>query len=361
MSFIGRPSITIDLRTRRRIFSVLVLIAFCIATMGVSKKASAANIPIVVTQCSTCEDQLALQDAALEYFQTYTGSTPPGYAAGVVGPPSGLYCHSGNDYTVLLVVSSAVPMSGTFYTCWTVPRSTQVKGKLTAGLGGGTTPSVQTVLPISATTSAEAIAADNMLLHRSVPGGAISLPSTTLTWLNADAQELPLSLIPSQFVLVDTGNTVWHMLLGLLGIPQVTYADFTNLQTGQTFRIYANDTITVTDMDGYSAQVQWNPMVGNGWVYVPGSLRDPKGNPVPNSADNLPPAPTPTPGGSPQPPLIVSVPGGQTIVIVPWYNNPTPGGSVTVGPAPALPDGPPAATEPPPSFGCATLDCVVTV
>jgi hypothetical protein len=354
-------SIAIRLKDRRRIYSTLAMIVFCVATLGVSGKASATNIPIVVTQCSTCKDQPGLQAAALGYFQTYTGATPPGYAGGVVGPPSGLYCHSGADYTVLLVVSSAVPMSGTFYTCWTVPRSTQVKGKLTAGLGAGTTPSVQKVLPITATTSAEAIAADNILLHRSVPGGSISLPSTTLTWLNADAPELPQSLIPSQFVLVDTGNTVWHMLLGLVGIPQVTYADFRNLQTGQVFRVYAGDTITVTDNDGYSAQVQWNPMVGNGWVYVPGSLHDPKGNPVPNSADNLPPAPIPTPGGSSQPPLIVSVPGGQTIVIVPWYNNPTPGGTVTVGPGSFLPDGPPAPTEPPPSFGCATLDCVATV
>jgi hypothetical protein len=132
MTFLESPYSSIRQGSRRKFFSTLVLIAVCATTMGVSKKASGANIPVVVTQCSTCVDQPGLMGAAVQYFQTYTGAIPPGYAGGVVGPPSGLYCNTGDDYTVLLVVSSAVPLSGSFYNLLDSPALNSANGKVSS-------------------------------------------------------------------------------------------------------------------------------------------------------------------------------------------------------------------------------------
>jgi hypothetical protein len=233
------------------------------------------------------------------------------------------------------------------------------KGPSLNGLGGGNTQSVQTVLPISALTTAQAIAADNAVLHRSTPGGDITLPyGNGLTWLNAAAIELPESEIAGVMLLTKIGTSWWHGLQTLFtGMPQVTYGVFTNTETGQSFTIYAGDSITVTDHDGYSAQVTWNPLGPSPhWLYVPGSLKDPKGNSVPNAADNLPPGPAPAPGGTHQPggAVVVALPGGPSQSIIPVYNDPTPGGKVIVDPCPYGCQEP---SPPPPTAGCSNLGC----
>lgn len=299
-----------------------------------------ANIPVVVTTCSTCEDQPELQIVAAAYLNTWVGKTPPGYA-GIVSLPGGLNdCGSGQGTaTTLFVISTAVPLSQTFYACYI--SGPHGAGKLVAAT-------------IGPATTAGAIAADNAVLHRSVPEGSLTLPGN-ITWTNtSDPPEVAEAWVQGALILTDTGTSFWHGLSNLPNMPQVTFGKFLNTQTNTTFEIYAGDTITVTDANGYSAQVEWNPLVSPPWKYVAGSLRY-KGQAVPNTA-NLPPGPSPSNGGAFQGvgPITITLPGGPTQTITPVYDNTTPGGSVSIGP---LMDTGPGGSSPPPDAGCANPDC----
>lgn len=336
------------------------LIAIALAFLGFvanSKAEAQTTIPVAVIACSTCQSSTDLQNAASGWFFQWTTLTPPGYV-GVVSPPVGLSCHQQTSTaTVLFVISTAVPISASFYTCWTKSVSTQVVGPLkqgkgkgavaAGGLGGGNTQSVQTVQPTGPLSTATAIAIDNAILVRAATGGNVTLP-TGVGLTTSDAIEIPESYVAGVLVLTSTGSNWWHGLTSLFtGMPQVTYGVFVNTQTGQSFTIYAGDTITVTDQDGYSAQFTWNPAGPSPhWIYVNGSLRK-NGQPVPN-ANNVPPGPTPSPGGNAQPggALNVALPGGIVITVYPMMNNPTPGGNVTVEP------NPPGAPPPTPNAQC---------
>jgi hypothetical protein len=103
-----------------------------------------------------------------------------------------------------------------------------------------------------------------------------------------------------------------------------------NMATHQTFTLWSGDTVKVTDSNGFTALFQWIPTVNPPWIYKAGSLRDKSGNPVDDGTA----APKPTTGGSPQPtsPVTITLPGGPSLTVLPFYNNPTPTGVITVSP-----------------------------
>lgn len=293
--------------------------------IGLGDNVEAANIPVAVTTCATCGNQANLKAAAVAYLQTWMYNTPPGYA-GVISPPVAVPngCGQGTDgATILLVVSTSIPISGTFYGCY-VP--------------GARGSSHVEAVPLSATTDAQAVSVDNLLIARAAAEtGPIKLPPT-LPLIGGDEIDLTEQYLTSiGMPLVGTITySLWHGIL-TLNFPAVAQGTFLNITTGKTVTVWSGDVITVTDTNGYTAQFQFNPGAPYFWVFVPNSIRDPKGNPIPGSAG------TPTTGGVIQPigPINVGLPGQAPIYISPWLDNPTPGGTVTVGdpivmPAPVL-------------------------
>jgi hypothetical protein len=299
----------------------MMLIAICYS--GVSSAAS--TIPVAVFACSTCNNQATLQAAALAYFKQWMNLTPPGYVGTVSIPPTAS-CTVGSsppaNATVVIVVSSVAPLSGSYHACLlTVFNQTKI---LAVAMG--------------VTNDAQAIAADNALFARSSKVGLIKLPSN-LPLMNASD---PIELTGAW--LQDTGlpqfgvttYSFWHGLL-TLNIQQVAQGTFINLTDGTKFTLWSGDTVKVTDVNGYTAKFQWNPDATPTWQFVSGSIRDPHGKPVPNTARNNPDNnPEPVAGGSKQPIgiIVISYPGGPPIDITVWYANPTPTGIITIGTAP---------------------------
>jgi hypothetical protein len=244
-----------------------------------------------------------------------------------------------------MVISTAVPISGSYYTCWTVPRSGQVKGGGAIAQGSV---SVQTYKELNVVTNADAISADNVLLARSAKAQPVKIPpqfsandndGDLSAWLSS-TEGIPQSG-PSSI-------SLWH---GIANFPQAVQGTFINTQTGEVFSLWNGDTIRVIDSNGNSALFQWTPLSSNQWTEVPGSFRNAQGN---SPTASTPAQPEPTPGGTPQPvgPILTTYPGGPTqpTTVVPWYDNPTPGGTVTVEPLPDVPVG-----------GCSTPGCVAPV
>ena len=307
-------------------FGLGVLAVFM--TVGVLGKAHATAIaPVVVTTCSTCNSQNMLLDAADSYGLKYLYATPPGYV-GELSPPVGTgECSTGqNGATTIIVISTLVPISGAYYLCWRSQHGATVYG----------------VVPINANTDAGAIAADNAMFHRSAKLGLIQLPPSLPLVGGSDpievigaylqgAQGLPMIGVPT--------FSLWHSLFsGSIGA--VEQGTFKNMTTGETFTLWSGDTVKVTDSNGNTALFQWIPSVSPPWVYKAGSMHDKAGHSIPDGSST----PISSTGGSAQPiaSIVFSYPSGPTLTITPWYDNPTPTGTVTVGdPITDLPDAPP--------------------
>jgi hypothetical protein len=299
----------------------LMLVAICYS--GGSRAAS--TIPVAVFPCSTCNNQATLQAAALAYFKQWVNLTPPGYV-GTVSIPSNASCTVGSrppaNATVVIVISSVAPLSGSYHACLlTVFNNTKILA-VTMGV----------------TNDAQAIAADNALFARSSKVGLIRLPSN-LPLMNASD---PIELTGAWLQTVGLAqygasySSLWHGLL-TLNLPAVLQGTFINLTDGTKFTLWSGDTVQVTDVNGYTAKFQWNPGASPTWQFVSGSIRDPHGKPVPNTARNNPDNnPEPVAGGTKQPVgvVIISYPGGPPVDVTTWYGNPTPTGIITIGTAP---------------------------
>lgn len=182
---------------------------------------------------------------------------------------------------MVLVVSTAIAISGGFYACWNYPK-------------GGP---VLRAFMIDGTSNANAVTDDNVIFARAAAeAGRITLPAN-LPLNGADGGSTPeLQGAWLNSVLIESGppeTNLWH---GIIDYPNVLEGTFTNLQTGQKFTIWSGDTITVTDQNGWTAKFQWNPLADSQWQYVPNSLRDQNGNPVNTTGSNAPHS-----GGSLQP------------------------------------------------------------
>lgn len=297
--------------------TLLVLLISC-AALGFANTAAASPIPVAVTTCSNCNNQASLQAAATSYFATYWNATPPGYVgfiqpSALVTAQANCPTGSGGVYlggTTLLVISTSLPLSGTFSVC-------QVD--LARGAHHLVT------IPISTATDAGAIAADNLLLARSVKMQAIKLP-TDLPFQGTDPIDLIGSWLAGDLVLTNITTGFWHGVL-TLNIPAVTQGTFKDKSTGQTFTLWSGDTINVSDSNGWTAKYQWIPSANPPWQLVPGSVHNAQGQQV-NMSNNTP----VNTGGAAQPigPINISVPGGTTIILTPWNDPTTPGGSVIV-------------------------------
>ncbi len=283
-----------------------------------SNTKSVATTPVVqvaVTTCATCNSQATLSAAALAYATTWIQKTPPGYVGQVQFQLTGATCASQNGATTILVVSTLVPISGAFWPCYRAPH----------GIGE------LVVVPINSSTDAQVISADNAMFHRSAKITPIPLPHNLPLVPWADATELYGAFLagPEGVPMVGVPTfSLWHGIMsGTIGA--VEKGTFMNIATGQTFTLWSGDTIKVVDPNGNSALFQWVPSLSPPWVYKEGSLKDKSGNPIPDGSS----APTPKTGGSPQPlnPISFSYPGGPLVTVTPWYNNPTPDGTVTVG------------------------------
>lgn len=279
-------------------------------------------IPVAVVPCATCGTAVDLQSAARAYSNQWIYKTPPGYV-GIVQDAGACTSPMPNSATTVLVVSTEIAISGAYYPCWRYPH----------GVG------VLEMIALTGGSNADAVSADNLLLARSAKVASIHLPSTLVVtstpelisqWLSSSAG---VPEVPGSQVLASP----WH---ALSDYPQVVEATFVDTTTGQTFNLWNGDVITVTDARGWTAKFQWTPLSSIQWTLVVGSIRDAKGHPVPNAATNQ-----PTPGGVGQPggPIDVSLPpdwNPNNFWIMPDFNNPTPGGTVTVGPVSSLnPDG----------------------
>ena len=197
-------------------------------------------------------------------------------------------------------------------------------------------------------SNAAAVSADNLLMARALAdAGKVALPPNLplVGGGGSSFDSLWNQWVSNVGLHQDTfgQSEFWHGVLDMLE-PMAT-ATYTVEATGVEFQVWAGDTITVTDSNGYTAKFQFTPGAPTNWTYVPNSIRDPKGNSVPNTGSNL-----PVPGGISQPggSIDVSLPGGgfDNFWILPWYDNTTPGGVVTVG-----------ALQPDGYIECPTLTC----
>lgn len=292
--------------------SWLILLVPYMASGLCNTAVAATTIPVAVTTCSTCNDQATLQAAAVTYFQSWVEQTPPGYV-GVVSPvvtgSNPVECGTGAGATTLLVISSSIPLSATFFACWE------------EGAHGS---HHVAAVPLSTATNAGAIATDNLLLTRSVKMDAVKLPST-LPLQGTDPIDLIGQWLAGDLIQTAITTSFWHGIL-TLNLPAVVQGTFKDISTGQTFTLWSGDTIMVTDSNGWTAKYQWIPSVTPPWQLVPGSVHNAKGQQV-NLSNNTP----ITNGGSAQPggPLTITVPGGTTIILTPWDDQ-TPGGTVIV-------------------------------
>lgn len=299
-------------------------VAACLFGLAVfcSPTYAASAIPVAVVPCATCGTAADLQSTARAYANQWIYATPPGYV-GIVQDAGACTSPTPNTATAVLVVSTEIAISGDYYACWRYPH----------GVG------VLEMIALTGGSNADAVSADNLLLARSAKVASIHLPSTLVVtstpelisqWLSSSAgiPEVPGSQVPA---------SPWH---ALLDYPQVVEATFIDTTTGQTFNLWNGDVITVTDANGWTAKFQWTPLSSIQWTFVVGSVRDANGNPVPNAAANQ-----PAPGGVGQStgPIDVSLPpdwNPNNFWIMPVFDNPTPGGTVTVGPISSLnPDG----------------------
>lgn len=317
-----------DRRFERKGLFFGMMIALMI--MGPISRAAIQVIPVAVTTCATCNSQSTLMAAAVAYATQYYGPsspTPPGYVGQISTPLNGGLCSPGqNGATTIIVVSTYAPLSGAFYPCYRQLHGTSFFG----------------VVPINANTDAGAIAADNSMFHRSAKLGLIQLPPNLPLTGGSDPVEVIGAYLQGPQGLPMIGVPTFNLWRGLFSgsIGAVEKGTFTNMTTGETFTLWSGDTVKVTDSNGYTALFQWIPSVSPPWVYKSGSMHDNKGNSVPDGTST----PISKTGGSPQPigAITITYPSGPTVTITPWYNNPTPTGSATVGdPITDLPDAPP--------------------
>jgi hypothetical protein len=298
--------------TRTRTGAAVALI--CVAGLGGAKSnAATIALPVAVTLCATCNNQATLEAAALAYSTKWIGKTPPGYVGQVVlAPSSGLICANQNGSSTILVVSTVAPLSGAFYPCLRIVHNV---------------PWI-VMVPINATTDLSVIAADGAMFHRSAKMEPIQLPANLPLVPFADAPELYEAWLAGNLIQTSIEFSLYHLLTSL-NIGAVEQGTFKIAGTNSTFTIWSTDTIQVKDADGNTALFQWIPSTNPPWIYKAGSLRDSKGNPIPDKTG----AALPKTGGTLQStgPIEVTYPGGPTMILTPYYGDATPGGSVTVG------------------------------
>jgi hypothetical protein len=202
---------------------------------------------------------------------------------------------------MVMVASATIPISGTYYACSRVVHGIY-------GVGA---------VPFTATTDAQTISADGLLLFRSAKTLPIKLPpSIPIT----ETPEIISAWLSSAAGIPQVGATslgYWH---ALTNFPQLIKGTFINTATGETFTVWNGDVITVTDSNGNTAQFQYTPLGSVQWTLVPGSTRI-NGQPVGG---------TPPTGGLPGAAVSVTYPNGPTVTITP-FNDTLPRGTVTVG------------------------------
>jgi hypothetical protein len=284
-----------------RRYSLSFVVLTVLMAIGLGNKANAGPIPVIVVTCAGCTTQEGLFQEAGKYVTTWEGKTPPGYV-GFFEVLS--MCSSPTPAgTIMLVVSSSLPISGAYYPC-------QRDAKITS----------YSAFAITATTDAETISADAAVLSRSAKTTEITLPSG-LTLTGSEPEEISAWLSSASGIPLDGATTLgfWH---ALTNFPQLIQGTFINTATGQTFTVWNGDVITVVDPDGNTAQFQYTPLSSIQWTLVPGSIRNSQGAPIGSTT-------TPT-GALTGAAVTVGYPGGPTVTITP-YNDTTPTGTVTVG------------------------------
>ena len=307
----------------RQIGPTFLLMILSIGTLaaGLPRNAAAQQIPVAAVSCSTCQDPGALLGVAQTYFSQWDNATPSGYVGTirdavdcsyVTTPPGGS--------TVVMVVSTAIAISGSFYACWIYPHGS---------------PALR-AYPISGSTFSGAISQDNQILSRvRVESGPVTFPSN-LPFNGAGGSSIPelWEQYLSDDVLTEVPGSqefsLWHMITGA---PTVERDTFINNETGKSFDAWNTDTVVVTDSNGWTAKFQFTPGAPYNWMYVPNSIRDQNGNPPAGTTG----ANVPSPGGTPQPVgwLNFSLPttwGNMPFDIELWFDNSTPGGTITVEP-----------------------------
>lgn len=298
--------------------SIFFLMILALLTQ-MPKSNAATVIPVAVVTCSNCESADALYETAQTYWSNYDNSTPSGYI-GLLRDWGDCSYNPTTGPSVVLVVSTAIAISGAYYACWIYPH-------------GG---EVLRAYPLTAVNNADAVATDNTIFARAAAqAGRITLPAN-LPLNGAGGSSTPIlweSFLNTVLTPIGSPTTsLWH---GIIDFPEVAEGTFYNTQAKVTFQIWDDDTITVIDSNGWSAKFQWNPGADPQWQLVPNSIRDANGNPVDTSTGSN----APAPGATAQPvgPIDVSLPSSWNDIpftVTPTYDDPSPSGTITVGPVP---------------------------
>ena len=224
--------------------------------------------------------------------------------------------------SVIIVVSTTIAISQSFYSCIFYPTHTSRGYLLTK--------------PISENTFATDIGEDELLFSRAqIAYGRVTMP-TNLPFNGAGGSSIPplWEEYISQVALPEvsaTGFSLWHMITGA---PTVADGTFLNTQTGQSFEAWNTDTILATDSNGWTAEFQFTPGAPYNWMFVPNSIRNAQGDPVDTTTGYV-----PVPGGVSEPigPISIMLPstwGDIPVYATPLYGAATP--EIKVGPV--IPD-----------------------
>jgi len=314
-----------------------ILLALATLFLGYSPRAVAqTNIQDAIVTCPTCQTPAELATAATNYADAYNEQTPPGYVGVLAnwGACSDVTPQKVTDgvASVIIVVSTSIAISQSFYSCIYYPTHTSRGYLLTK--------------PVSDNTFTNAIGEDDLLFSRAqIANGRVTMPAN-LPFNGAGGSSIP-SLWEeyiSQVALPEVGApdfSLWHMITGA---PTVEDGTFLNIQTGQRFEAWNTDTIIATDSNGWTAEFVFTPGAPYNWMFVANSIRDAQGNPVDTTTSYV-----PVPGGVAEPigPVNIMLPstwGNIAVYVTPVYGAKIP--EITVG----------SVTPDPGLLRCAALD-----
>lgn len=192
--------------------SLCTVVLFIGGLPSVPKAVATTGIPTAVVTCATCASLSDLENYALGYFEQ--SNSPIG--------------------TVMLVSSLSQPISA-------VVKYMQVG----SGKGGGVG-----IHPITV-DEAGTITLDGGIYARATKIPPVNLPDIAYN----DEPDDIVGQIQDVLIANGTGGTdAWH---GLTNYPQFGYYNVVDTQTGQTYKVYTGDTITVQLAGGYSEQFKF--------------------------------------------------------------------------------------------------------
>src|SRR6266478_4058996 len=269
--------------------------------MGAQQTADAQTshpIPIVTISCY-CSSFAQLEAVAYDWFLKNSWLTPTGFPSNQYVSPTAT-----KPGTLLLISSTQYALSAAFRANWINV--------------GGSYLQIDFVTP---GTDKAAIALDGKLMARATGIPPIKIPPSITP---QETPEIIGGFVSGVLVQTGTGGfSLWHGLFpGTLG--QVAYINVINTQTGQTYKVWSNDEITIKFSNNWTAKMIWSPFNNPQWQLVPNSIRDDKGN-VPGTTSS-----TPTPNG---PSVNLGSLGGSqngTVIVVPDGPNVT--ATIIIGP-----------------------------